>query len=71
MKKLGTISFVFVSALLTSCVSSEKFSMVVSEREILEQRVEELEEEVARMENLIFFLETEIRYVVQKQDDKK
>jgi len=45
--------------------------MVVSEREILEQRVEELEEEVARMENLIFFLETEIRYVVQNQKDKK
>jgi hypothetical protein len=45
-----------------SCVPYGKVTGIVSENQALNKRNAELEEEVARLENLIFFLESEIRY---------
>jgi hypothetical protein len=71
MKKLKIVGFGILFAFLTSCVSSKKFLMVEMERSILEERVKELEEEVASKENLIFFLESEIKYVQSENKDEK
>jgi hypothetical protein len=70
MKKLKKIWFGILLAFLASCVSSKKLAVVEIERNILEERIKELEEEVASKENIIFFLETEIKYVQREKKNK-
>lgn len=71
MKKLKIIGLGILLAILASCVSSKKLLMVEMERSILEERVKELEEEVASKDNLIFFLESEIKFVQSENKVEK
>lgn len=70
MKKLTWKCLLIALGSLASCVSSEKFKTVLTERDALEEQVETLREEVERKDNLIFFLESEIQYV-QRQKGRK
>lgn len=52
-----------------ACVPSGKVTGIVSENQALHKRNAELEEEIARLENLIFFLESEIRYANRDKEE--
>lgn len=56
--------------LLGSCVSTGKFTSVSEENESLKLKMNELEEEVARLENLVYFLETEVKNAAENLDNR-
>ncbi len=71
MKTLKIFGFLLLTTCLASCVTSKRFVEVESERNILKERVKELEEEIASKENLIYFLEREIQYVQRENKERK
>lgn len=56
--------------MLGSCVSTGKFTSVSEENKILKVKLSELEEEVARLENLVYFLETEVKNAAENLDNR-
>jgi len=52
---------VWMGAGLFSCMTPKRFSGLVAERNNLLQQVARLEDKVAELENLCFFLEQEVR----------
>jgi len=71
MKTLKIFGFLLLTTCLASCVTSKRFVEVESERNILKERVKELEEEIASKENLIYFLEREIQFVQRESKERK
>lgn len=71
MKTLKIFGFLLLTTCLASCVTSKRFVEVESERNILKERVKELEEEIASKENLIYFLEREIQFVQRENKERK
>jgi len=71
MKTLKIFGFLLLTTCLVSCVTSKRFVEVESERNILKERVKELEEEIASKENLIYFLEREIQFVQRENKERK
>lgn len=63
----GVLGVIMISG---SCVPSGKVTGIVSENQALQKRNAELEEEVERLENLVFFLESEIRYANRDKETK-
>lgn len=68
MKQWISFGILGLALLSGSCVPSGKVTGIVSENQALQKRNAELEEEVARLENLIFFLESEIRYANRQKE---
>lgn len=70
MKTKKTTVLLGLILLLGSCVSTGKFTSVSEENQKLKLKMSELEEEVARLENLVYFLETEVKNAAENLDNR-
>lgn len=70
MKQWISFGILGIFLISGSCVPAGKVTGIVSENQALHKRNAELEEEVERLENLVFFLESEIRYANRDKESK-
>lgn len=70
MKTKKTAVLLGMFLMLESCVSTGKFTTVSEENKNLKVKLSELEEEVARLENLVYFLETEVKNAAENLDNR-
>lgn len=70
MKTKKTAVLLGMLLMLGSCVSTGKFTSVSEENKNLKVKLSELEEEVARLENLVYFLETEVKNAAENLDNR-